>query len=135
MNDRPSAGELLEAVARFLREDVVAALEGPGKYQARVAANVVSIVRRELESEERHLRGEWRRLGELLEGSQPLPSSLEALRTDVRGRTEQLVQAIRAGRADQGRWRERLVAHLEQTVADKLEVAKPAPRRPPPRSD
>jgi hypothetical protein len=47
----------------------------------------------------------------------------------VRARNEELVSRIRAGKADAGAWREALLDHLERTVADKLEVARP-PRRP-----
>ncbi len=127
MNDRPTAVELLEAVRRFLQENVVSALDGAAKYQARVAANVVGIVAAEIASEERHLRGEWERLAGLLEDSGELPDTLEELRAAIRARTEQLALRIRAGEADEGPWRAALIAHLEQTVADKLEVAKPNP--------
>ena len=60
MNDRPTASELLEAVAKFLESDVVPALEGKVKYNARVAAHVLGTVRREIECEERQLQDEWR---------------------------------------------------------------------------
>jgi hypothetical protein len=127
VNDRPTAIELLEAVRRFLGEEVVNALEGHLKYQARVAANVVAIVAREIESEERHLAGEWERLGALLDGSSPAPGDREALRAAIRERNQELVGRIRAGEADSGPWRDRVMTHLVQSVADKLEVAKPKP--------
>ena len=56
MNDRPSATELLAAVERFLEETAVPGLEGPAKYHARVAANVVRIVARELATEDELLK-------------------------------------------------------------------------------
>jgi hypothetical protein len=127
MNDRPTAIELLEAVRRFLGEEVVNALDGHLKYQARVAANVVAIVAREIESEERHLAGEWERLGALLDDSTPPPRDREALRAAIRERSEELVGRIRTGEADSGPWRDQVMAHLVQSVADKLEVAKPKP--------
>jgi hypothetical protein len=40
-----------------------------------------------------------------------------------------LVARIRSGEADRGPWREQVVAHLRQTVADKLEVARPPRQR------
>ncbi len=125
MNDRPTAIELLEAVRRFLGEEVVNALEGHLKYQARVAANVVAIVAREIESEERQLAGEWERLGALLDDSTPPPGDRQALRAAIRERSQELVGRIRAGQADSGPWRDRVMAHLVRSVADKLEVAKP----------
>jgi hypothetical protein len=125
VNDRPTSVELLRAVERFLQKDVVTALSGPQRYHARVAANVVAIVAREIETEEEHLRGEWARLGRLLDLDEGLPDDREALRTGVRSRTEVLVRRIREGDADAGRWRRAVLAHLRQTVADKLDAARP----------
>jgi hypothetical protein len=129
MNDRPTATELLRAVERFLQRDVVPALQGPGRFHARVAANVVAIVAREIETEEQHLSAEWERLGAVLGGSGERPASRAARRDEVRGRRETLVARLRAGGADRGPWREQVVAHLRQTVADKLEVARPPRQR------
>ncbi len=125
MNDRPTPVELLRAVERFLQKDVVPALSGPQRYQARVAANVVAVVAREIETEEDHLRGEWERLGRLLNLDAERPDDRQALRTGVRSRTDELVRHIREGGADAGPWREAVLAHLRRTVADKLDVARP----------
>ncbi len=125
MNDRPSAVELLRAVRSFLEREVVPELDGPRRYHARVAANVVAIVARELETEEGQLRGEWQRLAALLGRTAPAPESRQALREAVRGASEELVRRIRAGEADAGPWRESVLAHLRRTVADKLDVARP----------
>src|SRR5690606_13181549 len=54
VNDRPSAAELLAAVEQFLEEEAVPALEGPARFHARVAANVLRIVARELATEDEH---------------------------------------------------------------------------------
>ena len=125
MNDRPTSVELLRAVERFLQKDVVPALSGPRRYHARVAANVVAVVAREIETEEDHLRREWEGLGRLLKLDEGRPDDREALRADVSARTESLVQRIRAGDADAGRWRDDVLAHLRRTVDDKLDVARP----------
>jgi predicted NBD/HSP70 family sugar kinase len=125
VNDRPTSVELLRVVERFLQKDVVPALSGPQRYHARVAANVVAIVAREIETEEAQLRGEWERLGRLLNLDEERPDAREALRADVGARSEALVQRIRAGDADAGRWRDDVLAHLRRTVADKLDVARP----------
>ena len=125
MNDRPTAVELLGAVRRFLQEEVVPELEGPRRYHARVAANVVAIVAREIETEESQLVAEWERLGSVLADAAPPPASREALRRGVSLRSEELVRRIRAGDADAGPWRREVLAHLRATVADKLDVAKP----------
>ncbi|MCH8850653.1 MAG: hypothetical protein IIC89_07495, partial [Chloroflexi bacterium] len=47
MQDRPTYDELLAAVERFLDDEVVAKGEGARRYQGRVAANVIRLVRRE----------------------------------------------------------------------------------------
>jgi hypothetical protein len=125
VNDRPTPVELLRAVERFLQKDVVPALSGPQRYQARVAANVVAVVAREIETEEDHLRGEWERLGRLLNLDGGRPDDRQALRTGVRSRTDELVRRIREGGADAGPWRQAVLAHLRRTVADKLDVARP----------
>lgn len=124
MNDRPTAEELLEAVGRFLSDEAVPGLEGHLKYQARVAANVLRIVARELATGDRHVAGEWERLGALLEDDALLPDAREAQHAGLASRNAALVARIRAGDADAGPWRDALIAHLQQTTADKLEVAK-----------
>ena len=125
MNDRPTSVELLRAVERFLQRDVVSNLSGPQRYHARVAANVVAIVAREIETEERHLRGEWERLGSLLQIDGPAPLEREALRDRLRDLGQTLADRIRAGDADAEPWREQVLAHLRQTISDKLDVARP----------
>ena len=126
MNDRPSATELLAAVERFLEETAVPALEGPAKYHARVAANVVRIVARELATEDEHLAREWDGLVSLLElDRETKPGERESLRAAISARNEELVRRIRAGEADAGSWRGDLISHLSRVIADKLDVAQP----------
>jgi len=48
MQDHPTPDELLDAVASFLREQVVPSTTGTAAYHARVAANALDIVRRQL---------------------------------------------------------------------------------------
>jgi len=124
MNDRPTAAELLVAVERFLEETAVPALEGPAKYHARVAANVVRIVARELATEDEHLAREWDGLAALL-GEAPKPGERAELDDAIRARNEDVVRRIRSGEADAGAWREKLIEHLSRVVADKLDVAQP----------
>ncbi len=64
--DRPSAAELLEAVEEFLRNQAMPALEGHLSFNARVAANVVSAVRREIEQQPQIEADQHARLVELL---------------------------------------------------------------------
>ena len=125
MNDRPTGAELLRAVERFLEQEVVPQLDGVRRYHARVAANVVAIVAREIETEEAQLQSEWERLGALLELHEQRPEARDALRDAVRARSQALAERIRRGDADAGTWRAELIAHLRRTVADKLAVSRP----------
>jgi hypothetical protein len=49
MQDEPAPSEILAAVARFLRETVVAETAGHTAFQARVAANALEMMRRQLD--------------------------------------------------------------------------------------
>jgi len=126
MNDRPTATELLAAVEHFLEQTAVPALEGPARYHARVAANVVRIVARELATEDQHRAREWQGLAELLGTDPAAPEGGRSAWSDaLRARNEALTRRIRAGDADAGPWRDAVLAHLSRVVADKLDVAQP----------
>jgi hypothetical protein len=125
MQDRPTSSELLEAVRHFLESDVVPALDGPKKFHARVAANVLAIVQRELRSEEAQWRTEWQRLDAVLGVTEAPPIDRDAMRRRLAERTEALCARIRQGDADAGPWRVAVLAHVRQTVIDKLAVANP----------
>jgi hypothetical protein len=125
MQDRPSALELLKAVERFLDEEIVPNVEGTRQFHARVAANVMRILAREWEHEEAQLEAEWSGLDDLL-GAEPRPLSRAAMRAGIARRTAELCERIRAGEADEGPFRHRVVAHVRRTVRDKLLVDNPA---------
>ena len=126
MQDRPDARELLDAVRGFLEEQVVPALEGTRQFHARVAANVLAIVGRELELGDASLRSEWRCLGALLDRSPAdEPVDAIALREAVRAMNVTLAERIRAGDADQEPWRSQVVAHLRASADDRLAIANP----------
>jgi hypothetical protein len=123
MQDRPTAGELLEAVRAFLERDVVPALDGTAKFHARVAANLLAIVGRELEHEAAQHAAEWARLDGLL-GVAPLPSPA-AWREALAARTAALCERIRRGEADTDPTRAAVLAHVRATVCEKLAIANP----------
>jgi hypothetical protein len=124
MQDRPTAIELLDAVRGFVERDVIPALDGTAKFHARVAANVLAIVARELALDEPQLVAEWQRLDQLLDPA-PLPADPAARRAALWARTEALCARIRAGDADAGPFREAVIAHLAATVREKLAIANP----------
>src|SRR5688500_9380276 len=75
MQDPPTVAELLESTAAFLREVAVPQLSGHAAFHARVAANALEVVKRELELRPAAERDEHARLTALLHTA----GSLEAL--------------------------------------------------------
>lgn len=66
MQDQPSVVEIIAAVADFLRQHAMPQLQGHTAFHARVAANALDIVRRELEIAPRAGAAEHQRLRHLL---------------------------------------------------------------------
>jgi hypothetical protein len=106
LHDAPSAGELLDAVGEFLRSDVMAGTEGRLRFHARVAANVVDMVGRQLA------------LGPRQEADYALLLGRLGVADDA-----ELARAIRAGRLDERMDEVRSV--VAAAVAAKLAVAHP----------
>ena len=125
MQDRPTYLEMLDAVRTFLEADVVPALEGPKKFHARVAANVMAIVSRELQTEDAQARAEWERLDTVLAVREELPAERAARKRRLAERTAALCERIRKGDADSGAWRTAVLDHVRHTVVEKLAVANP----------
>lgn len=124
MQDRPTVHELLHAVIHFLDEEAVPHLTGSRQFYGRVAANALRTVQRELEHEEEHLTEEWERLNQLL-SPEDRPSTRAGLRQAIRRRTEALCQRIRQGEADSGSYRKQVLAHVRESVREKLLVSNP----------
>ncbi len=124
MQDRPNHDELLAAVERFLDDEVVPKSEGPLRFNGRVAANVIRIVRRELKHEEEQLDREWHSLASLLD-EVPRPRDRDALRAVLAQRNEELAERIRSGDADGGNFRDDVLKHARETIRDKLAVTNP----------
>ncbi|MFJ8812134.1 phosphotransferase family protein [Amycolatopsis thermoflava] len=104
LHGRPTAAELVEAVAEFLRADVMPGTEGRVSFQARVAANVLGIVSREL------------RLGTAQERRHV--DRLAALGFATHA---ELARAVRSGAVDVAD----VVAAVRADVTDRLLVANP----------
>lgn len=124
MQDRPTFDELLAAVEHFLDTEIVPNVPGSRGFHARVSANAIRIIRRELELEDAHLSAEWDGLDALL-GAETRPGDRAGVRSELRRRNEELCERIRAGGADEGDFAERASAHVRATVADKLRVTNP----------
>jgi hypothetical protein len=124
MQDRPTYDELLEAIETFLDKEIVPNVPGSRGFHARVAANALRIVRRELEQREGQLAAEWRGLDALL-GEAERPATLPELEDSIRERNKVLAERIRAGDADEGPFAAQVREHVHRTVADKLRVSDP----------
>lgn len=112
MGDRPTAGELVEAVREYLERDVMPGTEGRLSFHARVAANALAMVERELALGADLDAAEHDRLVHLLGHD----GTIDDL-------TAGLAAGIRAGTLDAPRGD--VVAHLRATTLAKLAVANP----------
>jgi hypothetical protein len=112
MMDQPSMLELVEAVRSFLETRAVPELKGHTAFHARVAANALAIVARELTQGPSSADMETGRLEALLGHSGPL----EEL-------NRELCRRIRAGTLDIAS--EPLEQHLELTTLDKVAIDQP----------
>jgi len=125
MQDRPTSIELLEAAADFVDREIVPAIEGARQFQARVVANVMRIVAREIQMEDPAVRVEVKALARLLGRDAPHLHSLDDLRKASASLGEELSARIRAGDADSGPWRAEVLSVVRQSVEDKLKIANP----------
>ncbi|HUF83655.1 MAG TPA: DUF6285 domain-containing protein [Acidimicrobiia bacterium] len=114
LQDRPTAPELLEAVREHLEGDVMTAdaLSGRARFHARVAANVLGIVEREL------------RLGPGLDAAErERLTALLGHDGEVDELLAELARRIRDGSLDDRH--DEVVATVRASVRAKLEVANP----------
>ena len=115
MQPRPRADELLATVAEVLEREIVPALSGPAQHHARVAANLVAIVERELrlgpDASAREVETLRRLLG-VADGG------LDELRTRLAGE-------LRSGLADDPARAAEIWPALMELVRDDLAICKP----------
>lgn len=117
--DRATAEELLSGVEAFLRKDVLPQLSGNSIYKCRVAANILSIVQRELAQGEKADAAELSGLKKLLDRESDAADTSSAL-DELNG---QLCKQIRLGQLD--KQRESVFAHVRSTLTKKVEIANP----------
>ncbi|MFO1161909.1 MAG: DUF6285 domain-containing protein [Reyranellaceae bacterium] len=113
--DRPTAAELLAAIADFLREEATPALDRAEPrlgFQMRVAANSLAILEREARLGAAADAHEHDRLKTLLGRD----GTLEDL-------NRELARQLRSGERDERD--AALMAHLDATIADKIAIANP----------
>ena len=112
MQDQPTAPELLGIVAQFLRDEVVPQLSAHSAFNARVAANAIDIVRRELLLAPQANSAEVERLQSLLGEA----GDLETLNRRLCAR----IASGEIGLPTPG-----LAEHLWRTTLDKLAIDQP----------
>ena len=113
--DRPTAAELLGAIADFLREEAIPALDRSDPrlgFQMRVAVNSLAILEREWRLGPAADTREHGRLVRLLGRD----GTLEEL-------NRELARQLRAGERDERD--AELMAHLDATTKDKIAIANP----------
>ncbi|HWF00908.1 MAG TPA: DUF6285 domain-containing protein [Caulobacteraceae bacterium] len=112
MQDPPTPSEVLAAVARFLKDEVAPATAGHLSFQARVAANALEMMRRELELSPPQEAAERTRLRALLGQEGDLPTL-----------TAELSRRLAAGEIDLAA--PGLADHLWTTALQKMAVDQP----------
>jgi hypothetical protein len=113
----PTAAELLATVVEVLTDEVVPALTGPVQHHARVAANLVAIVERELRLGGDAATRERAAIAALLDSDDGT--------SDVTMLRARLAAALRSGMADDETIDENVWRTLMAVVRDDLSIAKP----------
>ena len=114
MQDRPTLRELLDAAEDWMRTDLRPQLTGAAQFHSLVVANVLAIVKRELDGYEAFNADEARRLRELLG---------PGVEGGVRELNVELCRRIRAG--EMAIDREDLIDHLIRTTLAKGSIDNP----------
>jgi hypothetical protein len=122
MQDRPTAPELLDALAELLFADVREWVPRERRFQILVAANVCAVVARELRAGDEPTLADASLFRRLLGESGPEASG-EDPEAEARELAAELAREIRAGRLD-GEI-EAVAAELREHVRRKLDVARP----------
>lgn len=115
MHQPPSVADLLRTVAETLADDVVPATTGTAQHQARVAANIASIVARELELGPEVRSREHDLLREI--GGEEI--------IDEADLAAAVAAALREGSADSDEEHERVRMLLAEIVRGDLSISKP----------
>jgi hypothetical protein len=113
MQDRPTAPELLDAVAEYLFAELRPEVPREHRFKVLVAANVCAVVAREIRAGDEPDRRDLELFNELLGGEVG----------DVREAAAKLSRRLRSGELDDRI--DELAPRLEEHVRRKLEVARP----------
>jgi hypothetical protein len=114
LHDRPTVGEILQAVRAYLTDEVAKTEDRRARFRALIAANVLGVAERELAAAERDAEAEEKALGAL---------GLTAGSADERRRA--LCADIRAGKYDEPRRFAPALDYAAAMVERKLAVSNP----------
>jgi hypothetical protein len=122
VQDRPTAPELLDALAAMLFAEVREWVPRERRFQVLVAANLCAVLARELRAGAEPSRADARLFRSILgtEGPDPAPEEADA---EARKSARELATRLRAGDLDDDL--DRIAAELRDHVRRKLEVARP----------
>lgn len=131
MQDRPTAPELLEAIAAKLFAEVREWVPRERRFQVLVLANLCEVIARELDAGAEPSLADVRLFRELLGMATPAPAAplaevmpaAEEAGAAARDRAADLAGALRRGELD-GRLDE-VIVRLREHVARKLEIGRP----------
>jgi hypothetical protein len=120
INPALTGAPLLEAARSLLRDEVLPALPEGQRHAALMIANALAVATRAVRQGDSAEREELERLAVLL----GLPPDEQGARSATAG-NRLLCDRIRAGHADEGRWRAEVLAHLQASCRRQLEVSNP----------
>jgi ABC-type branched-subunit amino acid transport system ATPase component len=122
MQDRPTAPELLDALAAMLFAEVREWVPRERRFQVLVAANVCAVVARELRAGSDPALADVELFRSLLGASEPAPEPDRAA-DEARAAARELATALRAGELDDRL--DEVAGQLREHVRRKLEIARP----------
>jgi hypothetical protein len=123
MQDRPEAPELLEAIAEYLFGELRPEAPREQRFKVLVAANLCTVVAREIRAGDAPTREDLALFRELLGELSELPSDAEALAGETRRAAAELSRRLRAGELDDRL--DEVAPKLAEHVSRKLEIARP----------
>jgi hypothetical protein len=123
MQDRPTAPELLESVAEYLFSELRPEVPREQRFKVLVAANLCTVVARELRAGDQPDREDLELFRQLLGESGEVPEDPVELTDQTRAAAADLSRRMRSGELDDRL--DELAPRLEEHIRRKLEIARP----------
>jgi hypothetical protein len=124
MQYKPENQDLLEAIAEFLRKDILTIVKDKEDlaYKTLVSWNMLNVVIRDLEKEELYLIKELERLSELLNLPLEIPLTIKEKKEKVKELNKKLCILIKNQKIGKGHpiWE-----HVKKTLIENLSISNP----------